>query len=204
MSPKNTEEKKILDAAAEVFAEKGFSGARVDEIAVKAGVNKAMLYYRVGDKEELYRRVVLRGQQGFQKAIMKAMTASSTAPETLSRILAGVAENVACDRLIPSIILRELAGRARTLPKEGMDGVKGFMATVRSIVTMGVEEGSFRNIDPVVLQFLVIGGVFTLSLTGEMRKELNPDNPGPLDSREISTAILDILAHGILKEGIKL
>jgi TetR/AcrR family transcriptional regulator len=204
MSPKNTEEKKILDAAAEVFAEKGFSGARVDEIAVKAGVNKAMLYYRVGDKEELYRRVVLRGQEGFQKAIMKAMAASSTAPETFSRMLAGVTENVAADRLIPSIILRELAGRARTLPKEGMDGVKGFMATVRSIVTMGVEEGSFRNIDPVVLQFLVIGGVFTLSLTGEMRKELNPGNPGPIDNKEISTAILDILAHGILKEGIEL
>ncbi|MCD6588326.1 MAG: helix-turn-helix transcriptional regulator, partial [Candidatus Fermentibacteraceae bacterium] len=57
MSTKKMGEKSILDAAAEEFAEKGFSGARVDEIARRAGINKAMLYYRIGDKEELYRRV---------------------------------------------------------------------------------------------------------------------------------------------------
>ncbi|HVR42592.1 MAG TPA: helix-turn-helix domain-containing protein, partial [Thermoanaerobaculia bacterium] len=41
----------ILDVAAAVFAEQGFAGARIDEIARRAGVNKAMLYYRVGNKE---------------------------------------------------------------------------------------------------------------------------------------------------------
>jgi len=200
MSPNNDEE--ILDAAAAVFAEKGFSGARIDEIASKAGVNKAMLYYRVGDKQELYRRVVLRGQRGFQKAIMKAIETTSTAPETLAQALLGIAESADENRLIPSIILRELAGRAGTLPKEGLDGVKGFMDTVRSIVTMGVEEGLFRSVDPVALQFLVIGGIFTLSLSSEMRKELSPHNPGPLGHKEISSALLDIIAHGIIREGI--
>ncbi|HSN67988.1 MAG TPA: helix-turn-helix domain-containing protein, partial [Thermoanaerobaculia bacterium] len=38
----------ILTAAAAVFAEVGYAGARVDEIAERAGVNKAMLYYHVG------------------------------------------------------------------------------------------------------------------------------------------------------------
>ncbi|MBD3278576.1 MAG: TetR family transcriptional regulator, partial [Candidatus Aegiribacteria sp.] len=57
------DEKAILEAAASVFAEKGWAGARVDAIASEAGLNKAMLYYRVGGKEELYRRVVLRAQE---------------------------------------------------------------------------------------------------------------------------------------------
>ncbi len=195
------DEQVILDAAAEEFAEKGFDGARVDAIAKRAGINKAMLYYRVGDKEELYRRVVLRGQMGFQNAIMKAMKSSITAPETMANILAGIAENAAENRLIPSIMLRELAGNAKTFPEQGREGLKSFLSTVRSMVTMGVEEGTFRDIDPTALQFMVTGAIFTLSLTREIRQELNPDDPGPLSAEQITESIKDILLHGILKEG---
>jgi TetR/AcrR family transcriptional regulator len=48
----------LLDAATEVFAEDGFAGARVDEIAKRSGVNKALIYAYYGDKEGLYRAVL--------------------------------------------------------------------------------------------------------------------------------------------------
>ncbi len=48
----------LLDAATAVFAEHGFAGARVDEIADRAGVNKALIYAYFGDKEGLYRAVL--------------------------------------------------------------------------------------------------------------------------------------------------
>jgi len=48
-------QQKIFAAAEAVFAEKGFDGARVDEIAKRAGVNKAMLYYYFQSKEQLLR-----------------------------------------------------------------------------------------------------------------------------------------------------
>lgn len=44
---------KILKAAEEVFAEKGFDGARVDEIAKRAGVNKALIYYYFASKDQI-------------------------------------------------------------------------------------------------------------------------------------------------------
>jgi AcrR family transcriptional regulator len=44
---------KILMAAEEVFAEKGYDGARVDEIAKRAGVNKALIYYYFKSKEQI-------------------------------------------------------------------------------------------------------------------------------------------------------
>src|SRR5215475_4958492 len=48
----------ILDAALREFAEKGMAGARTDAIAHGAGVNKALLYYYFGDKEQLYGAVL--------------------------------------------------------------------------------------------------------------------------------------------------
>lgn len=44
---------RILKAAEEVFAEKGFDGARVDEIAKRAGVNKALIYYYFESKDQI-------------------------------------------------------------------------------------------------------------------------------------------------------
>ena len=57
---RNAEETKrhILLAAEAEFAEKGLSGARVDEIAARAKVNKALLYQYFGSKEELYKTVL--------------------------------------------------------------------------------------------------------------------------------------------------
>ena len=49
---------KILAAATEEFAEFGISGARVNRIAEKAGINKAMLFYYFSSKENLYKSVL--------------------------------------------------------------------------------------------------------------------------------------------------
>ena len=49
---------RILKAATKEFSEAGFAGARVDEIANRAGVNKATIYYHIGDKQALYAQVV--------------------------------------------------------------------------------------------------------------------------------------------------
>jgi len=44
----------LLEAAIGEFAEKGLAGARVDEIAARAGVNKQLVYHHFGTKEDLY------------------------------------------------------------------------------------------------------------------------------------------------------
>jgi TetR/AcrR family transcriptional regulator len=45
----------LLAMAISEFADKGFAGARVDEIANRAGVNKQLLYHHFGNKDDLYR-----------------------------------------------------------------------------------------------------------------------------------------------------
>jgi TetR/AcrR family transcriptional regulator len=48
----------LLHASVVEFAEKGFAGARVDEIAQRAGVNKQLVYHYFGNKDELYREAL--------------------------------------------------------------------------------------------------------------------------------------------------
>ena len=50
--------RRLMEAAEAVFAEKGLSGARVDEIAAESGVNKRMIYAYFGSKEGLYMAVL--------------------------------------------------------------------------------------------------------------------------------------------------
>ncbi|MGI9324574.1 MAG: TetR/AcrR family transcriptional regulator [Pseudomonadales bacterium] len=49
---------KLLEAATEAFAAEGFAGVRVEHIAQRAGVNKAMIYHYFGNKEGLYQAVI--------------------------------------------------------------------------------------------------------------------------------------------------
>ena len=60
MKERNPEKSKlaILTAAEDEFAQKGLFGARVDEIAKSANINKRMLYAYFGDKETLYKEVL--------------------------------------------------------------------------------------------------------------------------------------------------
>jgi AcrR family transcriptional regulator len=51
---------RILNAAESVFSKKGFDGARVDEIAAAAGLNKALIYYYFKDKQDLLLEIVNR------------------------------------------------------------------------------------------------------------------------------------------------
>lgn len=74
----------ILEAATTIFAGHGFAGARVEAIAKAAGINKAMLYYRVGDKARLYELVVLRQFERAARAVESAArgeAAPASAPD---------------------------------------------------------------------------------------------------------------------------
>ena len=71
MTKRNSEDtiNKILKAALVEFAKKGFAGARVDEIAKMAKVNKRMIYYYFKNKQGLYEAVMERKCEQKEKAV---------------------------------------------------------------------------------------------------------------------------------------
>ncbi|MCX7832670.1 MAG: TetR/AcrR family transcriptional regulator [Ignavibacteria bacterium] len=54
-------EKRILESARKIFHKKGFSGARMQEIANEAGINKAMLHYYFRSKQKLFDAIFIEG-----------------------------------------------------------------------------------------------------------------------------------------------
>ena len=60
---------KILAAALDEFASKGFAGTRVDQIAQAAGVNKAMIYYHFAGKQDLFNEMFQSEMEALKKEL---------------------------------------------------------------------------------------------------------------------------------------
>src|SRR5262245_32367435 len=100
---------RILAAAALEFSERGFAGARVDRIARRARVNKAMLYYHFNSKANLY-RTLLRRMFTLAADRLRTIAALSVPPtEKVDRAIASLAALVEEHRYFAAIMLREVA-----------------------------------------------------------------------------------------------
>lgn len=77
----------ILDVATAVFAEHGYSGGRVDEIAARTSTTKRMLYYYFGSKEGLYLAVLERAYAGI-RALEQQVDVEHLPPQEALRQLA--------------------------------------------------------------------------------------------------------------------
>ena len=77
--PRAVREHQVLALAEELFAEQGYAGASMDELARRAGVSKPVVYALIGSKEALYRRCVERLGDALAELITSA-AASATTP----------------------------------------------------------------------------------------------------------------------------
>ncbi|MGV8040895.1 MAG: TetR/AcrR family transcriptional regulator [Thermoanaerobaculaceae bacterium] len=196
-----TPRERILAAAAEVFAEHGFDGAGVDEIARRAGVNKAMLYYHVGDKAALYGEVV----SGFISSVEKVLTqrvASAATPAEKLRAMQGTFLTLALQRpAYPQIMMREIAAGGTHLTMPVLRRMVGVLGITRTIVLEGQATGEFRQIDPLVAHLMIIASTVFIAnalRVGERFAAAGAALPSPLPHPdEIANRITDILLFGI-------
>lgn len=78
--------RRILESAETAFAEKGFDGANMREIAKGAGVNKFMLYYHFDDKETLFNQVLQSNLQPVFQQMGTILSQPLSLEDTLDRI----------------------------------------------------------------------------------------------------------------------
>jgi TetR/AcrR family transcriptional regulator len=164
---------RILAAAAVEFAEHGFAGARVDRIARRARVNKAMLYYHFGSKQHLY-RALLRATFAQAAAGIEAIAKSSRAPEDkLDAAIAALATFVATHSHFPGIMLREVAEGGAHLDAETLAALAAVPRAFGSIVEAGVTRGTFRPVHPLTAYFTTIAPIMMFVASTPVRKRLS-------------------------------
>ena len=103
----NTEQR-ILDAAKEVFQHKGLTGARMQEIADKAGINKALLHYYYRTKEKLFERVFEFAFSLFIPRVKEMMSSDKPIFEKLDFFVDNYIDLLQKHPFIPSFIISEL------------------------------------------------------------------------------------------------
>lgn len=147
---------KIINSAIEVFAEKGKYGARMEEIAAKAGVNKAMVYYYYGMKELLYqevlRNVVSKSLTRIFQTGGQIIEQSSDPVETLKSIVALYFEVFSSERAYTKLMLDAIASE----PEEVEDLLVQIKTDLKldipgkllRFLEEGMKQQVFRQVDP--------------------------------------------------------
>ncbi len=150
---------RILAAARKVFAQKGYSGAHVDEIAELADVNKATIYYQIGDKDRLYANVIHQVLGNTGKNIAEAVAKAGSIEEKLRAYINCVAENVDKNPELPPIMMREVASGGATLPRVVIEDIASVLTILVGILDEGRKKGIFIETVPFLIHMMIVGTI---------------------------------------------
>lgn len=101
-------EKRILLAAQKVFTTKGMAGARMQDIADEAGINKALLHYYFRDKDKLFETVFLEEAQKFFPKINAIFNSEAPLFEKIESFVAEYIDEMQENPYLPWFVLNEI------------------------------------------------------------------------------------------------
>lgn len=137
-----TTEEQILEAAKDIFYEKGMNGARMQEIADKAGINKAMLHYYFRNKQLLFEAVFQNAFLLLAPKINTILNDDSTIEEKIRNFTYNYISFISVHPYLPNFVIQELnrnPGFIETMQKnESFPNVEKFNKQVEKEVEAGI------------------------------------------------------------------
>jgi AcrR family transcriptional regulator len=149
----------VFHAAAQEFAERGYDAARVDRIATRARVNKAMLYYHYGSKQALYVEVLREMFAALGGRVRAIADHAGPADEKIDAWVTAIVEEAASRPWFPPIMLRELASGAAHIDDATFETMNGVYLGARDIIVQGQREGLFRDADPLLTYLTILPSI---------------------------------------------
>ena len=191
---------RILKAAENIFAEKGLDGARVDEIAEAAHINKRMLYHYFGSKEKLYQAVL---GENFAKiySVGKLVASEGGNPkeqteQIIKRYFYFMAENPEYVRLMGWEAMLDGKYARHLLPEYLGES----WPALTEIIESGIRQGIFRpDID--IRQFLISVNslcLFYFTRKGMLQFIWEEDMTSPAMLEQRLQHIIDFIFNGLL------
>jgi AcrR family transcriptional regulator len=189
----------LLDAALDLFVEKGFAATRSEEVAVRAGVSKGTLFLYFPSKEELFKAVVRENLSGrFAEWEDEFRNFQGTTAEMVRYCMKVWWERIGATRA--SGITKLMISEARNFPELAafyqQEVIRPGTDLLRRILQRGVDSGEFRAID---VDYAVFGLVAPMIFLIMMKHSLGACAPQDyqLDPEHYVQTQVDLLLLGL-------
>jgi AcrR family transcriptional regulator len=189
----------LLDAALDLFVEKGFAGTRAEEVAARAGVSKGTLFLYFQSKEELFKAVVRENISGrFKQWNDEFETFEGTASEMLAYCMTVWWERVGATRAsgITKLMMSEAGNFPEIAAFYQTEVIQPGQALIRRIMQRGIDRGEFRQLDLDYAIYSVVAPMIFLILAKHSSGTCaDPRLPGNA-AKYIATQV-DTILHGL-------
>ena len=146
-----TTEDKILAAARKVFIAKGMAGARMQDIADEAGINKALLHYYFRSKEKLFETIFKELSLQFIPRINSVFESDLSLYEKIEIFCAEYISKLLENPFIPLFIVNEMNKQPDVFLKKMWGGKKPVVAKLIQQIDQEVRKGNIKKIHPAQL-----------------------------------------------------
>lgn len=190
----------IVEAALDLFVEKGFSATKMDEIARRAGVTKGTVYLYFPSKEDLFRAVV-EDMMGPNIETGERMLAEHTgsSPELLADLMRGWWRLIGSSRV--ACLSKLMTGEASNFPHLAQYYMDQVIVRGRRIfevaIERGIARGEFREMPLTAAARLVIAPMASASL---YQRSMAAFDPVPWDMDTFLELHIDMILRGLAKE----
>ena len=193
--------REICAAALEVFAEKGFAAAKLDEIAKCAGVSKGTLYLYFKDKEQLFRAVVRDTVVPNVEMLRAALIQTGLPFDELVRLFLSRFVDVT-DQVPVGAVAKMVIAESRNFPELAKvwhdEVVSKAIGTITALIEMAQARGEVRAGDARLHAFTLMGPM----LMGIIYREtLEPIGGKPLDLGALARQHVETVLSGLLIKG---
>ncbi|WP_034089620.1 ScbR family autoregulator-binding transcription factor [Streptacidiphilus albus] len=179
----------ILDAAAQVFAEKGFAAMTLQDVAERAGLTKGALYFHFSNKESLAVEIVNIYLERWQPLIDSVEQAGLSPLETLVEILDRTAEVFRTE--VPIQAAARLQIERSLIHADVPTPYVGWIAVMTELAEQAKEAGELREgLDPAVAARVIVSSFFGMQHMSDMLS-------ARADQRERYREMCDVLLLGI-------
>jgi AcrR family transcriptional regulator len=139
-------EQKILEAAKQVFMEKGLDGARMQDIADKAGINKALLHYYFRSKDKLFEVIFMEEARKFVPKMAEIMLSDKDLFEKIEMFVDRYIETLLQNPLLPIFIINEVNRNPVEILKSMWGGYRPPVDKVEEHLAKLVKKGVIKPI----------------------------------------------------------
>ncbi len=166
LSEDGTARERLLQAAMELFTQKGYAATSVREIVAAAGVSKPVLYYYFKNKEGIFQEIVRFGIEKVDNLILEVAGMNGSVLPKIRHLFERTIWMIQEDLPIMRLLYAAQYGRCRELPAVNLQDIEDrFDDAVLALVKEGIRRGEFVGDDPGIMRWILVGAI---SLTMEM------------------------------------